>query len=71
MGARQAGTRCRLAARERGRWARAAGWQHGRAADRHVGRGRRARGTAGWAAWARPGRAAGPMGCALGALSLF
>ena len=30
-----------------------------------------ARGTAGWAAWARPGRAVGPMGCALGALSLF
>ena len=30
-----------------------------------------AQGTAGWAVWARPGRAVGPMGCALGALGLF
>ena len=51
-----AGARGRRAARARGKQASGA---------------RRRTGHVGWAAWARPGRAAGPMGCALGALSLF
>ena len=69
----RAGARaCRSAGvQERGR----AGAQAGRvcgmgARQEHTGA-RSARGTAGWAVWARPGRAAGPIGYALGALSLF
>ena len=56
----------KCAARARGRRARAAG---ARQAGTRGAAG--ARGTTGWVAWARPGRATGPMGCALGALSLF
>ena len=63
-GAQQAATRCRQAAQARGRQAHG-----GRQALRARPAGRPGRGLG--AAWARPGRAAGPMGCAFGALSLF
>ena len=61
---------------ERARGARAAGGhalKAGGTGERQAGtRGAAGSwGTACWAAWARPRRAAGPMGCALGALSLF
>ena len=86
LGARYSDTARRLAGGARGTQARRrrhgragagrAGAGHaGRAGAGRAGRagaGRAGvRGTAGWAAWARPGRVAGLMGCALGALSLF
>ena len=64
-----------------GRWRAAQGsWADARGAEGARGtaraRGAQARaagagGTASWAAWARLGRASGPAGYALGALSLF
>ena len=65
-------TQARRGSGAHGRWAlgRARHVDAGQARGKGAWQGS-ARGTAGWAAWARLGRAAKPMGCALGALGLF
>ena len=76
LGARHVGT----GRSARRRWAlrtQALGARQARGAQAAWARGRSdtgaqsVRGTAGWAVWARPGRAAGQTGYALGALSQF